>query len=195
MADDIVSPDASERELEASGTSKYERRKREREAEETRRERAARRQKLFRRALVLGAGLVLLGVGYWFARQAARGAAPGSPVISRGTIHWHPELAIRIKGQPYEIPKNVGIGIRHETIHTHEDLPTVHLEIPGVVTEDDIRLGRFFKIWGKRFTRECIFEFCNGPEGTVRFLVNGKPNDDFDQYLMRDGDKIEIRYE
>ena len=35
----------------------------------------------------------------------------------------------------------------------------------------------------------------NDQGGTVKMLVNGKENAEFENYLMKDGDKIEISYE
>lgn len=75
-------------------------------------------------------------------QRASRGAH--AAVIARSGIHWHSVLTVSIRGEPVEIPRNVGIGVVGASIHTHEDLPKLHLEIAGVVTEEDIRLGRFF---------------------------------------------------
>ena len=71
----------------------------------------------------------------------------------------------------------------------------IHLEFPALVTKENTKLGNFFKIWGKQFDSNCIFEFCNGKNGMVKFFVNSKANKDYENYLMGDGDKIEIRYE
>lgn len=140
--------------------------------------------------LVVGGGIGALG--WWIAKQPQ---TPASEVISQSGIHWHPNLAIYIKGKPEEIPANLGIGITHQPIHTHDATGQLHLEIQGLVTKDDIKLGRFFKIWGKLFNSDCIFESCNGPNGKVKMLVNGRENSEFDNYEMQDNDKIEIRYE
>ena len=69
------------------------------------------------------------------------------------------------------------------------------MEFSGVVTKEDTRLGNFFKTWGKEFSSTQIFEYKNSSESAVIIFVNGKENLDFENYLMRDGDKIEIRYE
>ena len=89
----------------------------------------------------------------------------------------------------------MGIGIRHEPIHTHDSSGTLHLEMQGMVRRKDIELERFFEIWGKQFNSNCVLEFCNGSEGTLKMFVNGQPNQEFDKYQMKDGDLIEIRYE
>ncbi len=123
---------------------------------------------------------------------------PNDQIVAKNGIHWHPRLLISIKGQKQEIPANIGIGAVHEKIHTHpEDNKegVVHMEMPGMVTKDDTKLGNFFKIWGKQFNSTQIFDKKNGKEGKVRMLVNGKENKEFENYQMRDKDLIEIIYE
>ena len=48
---------------------------------------------------------------------------------------------------------------------------------------------------GKTFSKDCIFEYCSGADGTVKMFVNGKENTEFENYLINDKDKIEIRYD
>lgn len=126
-------------------------------------------------------------------------------LISAAGIHWHPELSIYIHGEKQVIPADIGIGAVHNPIHTHDDTGVIHLEFNGQVTKRQITLGNFFKIWGKKFNKDCIFysgggpggrgESCNGSEGQVKMFVNGAPSNEFENYVMKDGDKIEIRSE
>ena len=107
-------------------------------------------------------------------------------VISRNGIHWHPQLEIYVKGEKIEIPHGLGLSGVHNPIHTHDDLPIIHLEFEGLVKQDDVRLGDFFSVWGKDMRSF----------GTnMRMTVNGQENTEFENYHMRDGDKIELRYE
>ena len=81
-------------------------------------------------------------------------------------------------------------------MHTHDDSGQLHWEImKGPVTKDQVRLSNFFGIWGKTFTSSCIFTYCNGPQGHLTFKVNGKNNQDFENYLVKDNDKIEIIFQ
>lgn len=100
-----------------------------------------------------------------------------------------------IKGQKQEIPANVGIGAIHQPIHTHDNSGTLHLEFKGLVTKDEIKLGGFFRIWGKEFSKTNLLNKTSGSEGKISMIVNGVENKDFENYTMRDGDNIEIRYE
>lgn len=136
--------------------------------------------------------VALLVGGSWWSGVAS---SNDPSVVSKNGIHWHPQLAIYIKGVEQDIPQNIGLGTTHSSIHTHDDLPAIHLEFNGVVKNEDTRLGNFFDVWGKTFNANQILDYKNGPEGTVHMFVNGKENTEFENYHMRDGDKIEIRYE
>ena len=135
----------------------------------------------------------LLGLFIWWA--ANQKPIPEEDIVARSGLHWHPHLSIVIKGKDETIPANIGIGAIHKPIHTHDPDNVLHLEMTGRVIKDDIRLGAFFAIWGKQFSSTCILDYCNGPDGSVKMLVNGEENDQFDRHEMHDGDRIEIRYE
>ncbi|MBI4262351.1 hypothetical protein HY624_02390 [Candidatus Uhrbacteria bacterium] len=128
----------------------------------------------------------------------ARDRVQSDDIIARDSIHWHAQLSITIKGKPADVPADIGLGTVHEPLHTHIDGGMIHIEYgePGVIVKkEDVKLGKFFRIWGKRFDRKCIFNYCNGSGGTVRFRVNGQQNTEFDNYVMHDNDQIEIMYE
>ena len=119
-------------------------------------------------------------------------SVPKAEIVSRDGIHRHVELDIEILGDRRQIPINVGIGTVEKPIHTHTEPNVLHLEFSGLVKKEDIRLGRFFEIWGKRFSKECILNKCNGTEGQLKMFVNGKPNYKFGDYVMQDKDRIKI---
>jgi len=118
-----------------------------------------------------------------------------SDIIARNGIHWHANLGITMNGAPIGIPRDIGIGVTHKFIHTHEADGVIHMEFPGLVRQDDIQLGKFFEAWGKPFNQACILETCSQPGGTIKMLVNSEPNTEFDRYLMNDKDNITISYE
>lgn len=141
-------------------------------------------------ALIIGGGVLAL---VWF--LVTRPPIPESEIISKEGIHRHIELSISILGQKQGIPDNIGLGIVEQPIHTHEKDRIIHLEFSGLVKKDDIKLGRFFKIWGETFNKDCIFDKCNGPEGQLKMFVNKELNYEFENYIMQDEDKIEIIFE
>lgn len=109
-----------------------------------------------------------------------------SDIVSRSGFHWHPELAIYVKGEKQEIPPNIGIGVTHKPIHTHDNTGVIHAELQGITRKQDIALGRFFKNWGKDMRSF----------GTnIKMVVNGQKNVDYENYVMRDKDKIELNFE
>ncbi len=117
-------------------------------------------------------------------------------IIARQGLHWHPKVTVTIKGEKQEIPANLGLGAVHGKIHTHDQdnkEGVVHMEMQGVVTKNDTRLGNFFQVWGKEFNSSKLFDKTNGSDGTVKMTVNEGENMEFENYLMKDGDKIEIK--
>lgn len=137
---------------------------------------------------ILCIGLVITGLVWLKSKEPSEAeiVAEKGQVISEQGLHWHPELKIFVKGQEIKIPENVGLGTVHSSIHTHEDLPIIHLEFSGLVREADIELGKFFEVWGKEFMEL---------GATVAMTVNGNPNNELEKYRMKDGDKIELYYE
>lgn len=140
--------------------------------------------------LIIGGGVSAL---VWF--LITRPPIPESEIISKQGIHWHANLRIKILGQDQSISTNIGIGIAHQPIHTHESDGVIHMEFSGLVKKDNIKLSRFFKIWGKTFNENCIFDKCNGAEGQIKMFVNGEQNYEFENYIMQNEDKIEIVFD
>lgn len=142
--------------------------------------------------LVIFAGAVI------FLSKDSTSSVPKEDVVASTGIHWHPRLSISIKGEKQGLTNGIGLtGSIHQKMHTHaEDYKegVVHMEMQGVVTKDETKLGNFFRIWGKEFSSTKIFDKINGPEGTVKMKVNGKENLEFENYKMKDADIIEITY-
>lgn len=141
---------------------------------------------------------VIIVGGAFFLSRGSNSSIPEDQVVTRNGLHWHPKLTITIKEKKQEIPANIGIGAVHQKIHTHDQDAkdgVIHMEMQGIVSRDDTKLGNFFRIWRKEFTKTTIFDKTNGPEGKVKMFVNGKENTEFENYLMKDNDNIEIMYE
>lgn len=146
--------------------------------------------------IVLATFVILVGGVLLLSRGEK--SVPEGEVVSRNDLHWHPRLTVSIKGEKQEFTDSIGLGAVHQPMHTHsEDYKdgVVHMEMQGVVTKDETKLGNFFRIWGKQFNSATLFDKTNGPDGTVKMLVNGKENNEFENYLMKDSDNIEIKYE
>jgi hypothetical protein len=152
------------------------------------------RQKQIKKAALWS--LPVIGIAFvgWIITQTVL-QPPDPNIIAPKGLHWHADLAITIKGQSIPIPSGIGMGAVHADMHTHKVNDQVHVEMQRPTRRDDVKLGRFFQIWGKTFTSSCILNSCNGSEGTVTLLMNGKPNTEFENYQIQDKDRIEIRYE
>lgn len=146
--------------------------------------------------LIGGLAVALLVVGSIAWSRTSENSDPS--FVARNGLHWHPTLEIYVGGEKIEIPADIGIGsqyagmptydtgMRMTSMHTHEDLPIIHLEFPGLVRTDDITVGQFFTIWGKDMRSF----------GTnMRMTVNGVENTEFESYIMRDGDVISLQYD
>lgn len=120
--------------------------------------------------------------------------------LPSGPVHWHATLSIYICGELRSIPTPVGQQhLGSPLLHTHEDA-LIHIE--GVVTSpSDITLGKFFDFIFVKFSQTEIMDRKNGDacpndqQGSVRMSVNGIPSAEFRDYVVMDGDRIEIRFE
>jgi hypothetical protein len=130
--------------------------------------------------------LVVLSIGGLIWYSATRPPIPESDIVSRNGLHWHPELAIYVKGVKQEIPANLGMGGVEMPVHTHDSTGVIHLEMSGLVRKENITLNQFFKVWGKDMSSF----------GTnMKMTVGGKENTDYGNYIMQDKDKIELRFD
>ena len=133
----------------------------------------------------VGGGVILVGLLLsWQSIFPPQNAS--ASIVARTGLHWHPQIEMYVRGEKYEIPANMGLAGVHKPIHTHEDLPLIHLEFSGLVEEQDIMLGEFFKNWGRDM---------RSFGENVRMTVNGVENTDLERYIMRDGDQIRIDYD
>lgn len=136
--------------------------------------------------VVIGVLLVgVFGALVWYASVGP--SVADAEVLSRRGLHWHPELALYVKGVRQSIPANIGIGAVHNPIHTHDMSGTIHLEMQGLVMQDDTTLGEFFKVWKK--------EMGDFGTSTPRMLVSGEEVSTLMDYPMKDKDKIELYFE
>ncbi|MBI4361312.1 hypothetical protein HY572_06090 [Candidatus Micrarchaeota archaeon] len=140
------------------------------------------------KVLVLVVLVVLSGGMLYLFSQGGSGAGAVSypPKLSNAPIHWHSQLEIFVDGKPVPIPVNIGIGVRHEPLHTHEPDGVIHVESPDT---RDYTLGNFFAVWGTRLDAKCVGQYC----GRVEMTVDGSASDQFGELLLRDGQQIVLK--
>lgn len=110
-----------------------------------------------------------------------------------GIWHIHTYLQITVDGKITEIPKRLNFeGSCMRPIHTHSDMSgRIHLMFPN---KTSVRLGDIFYVWGKKFSKDQVFDKKVDSEHELTMTVNGHPNYDFENLLMHDQDKIVIEY-
>ena len=142
-------------------------------------------KKIVRYILYSLIGIGVVGGLIWYG--ATRPPVTESEIVSRNGIHWHPELSIMVKGVKQEIPTNLGVGESFMSpVHTHDTSGVIHLEFQGLVHKSDITLGQFFKSWSRDM---------RSFGANMKMTVNGEENTEYENYVMHDKDKIELRYE
>ena len=141
--------------------------------------------------------IVLVVVGFWLLFNSGDSKEVEAKIISRNGLHWHATLEILINGNAIEIPASIGLGVVHNPVHTHETDEVIHLEFQGLVIDKNLALGKFFDVWNEEFNSECVLDKCVGDEAgkTLSMTVNNEPNVEFENYILKDGDEIVIKYE
>jgi len=141
--------------------------------------------------------IVLLGLLTWAIVTSPK--VSEEDILARNGAHWHIDLEIFIDGVPVEVSANIGLTGGHSAqarnMHTHDTDGVIHAEKAGFVTNDDFRLKEFFNIWNRDFSADSILGNKVNEEKTISFFVDGEPNQEFEEYILRDGAQIEIRYE
>lgn len=147
--------------------------------------------------LILGGiALVLLAGGAWLSQSPV---VDGTTYVSSNGLHTHPTLEIFVRGERVPISGDIGVGAAYAgrpgygmggmamtPIHTHDDIPVIHLEFSGRVTDEDIKLGRFFEVSGKDM---------RSFGQNMHMTVNGAENIEYENYKMQDKDVIELHYD
>ena len=121
--------------------------------------------------------------------------------------HDHVTLRIYVNGEQQLIESAVGIQTDvcngnedyMHAIHTHDDAGRLHIELNDA---GNISLGVFFDIWGYHFDETGIFDY--RANSTHEMAMHVFASDEtaaeenlvssFDDYLLQDGEIIEIHY-
>lgn len=146
--------------------------------------------------------LMLLGyAGYAF--NSWRKGLPEKPYTA-GPVHWHAKINVEICGQARELPETktltahgksaVGIGLLH---HHHDG--TAHIE-GRILRPEEISLGAFFDAIDGKFSETEIFDKKNGDAckdkpGSVKLYVSGVENTEWRNYVLKDEDEIDIKFQ
>lgn len=151
--------------------------------------------------------LVVLGVGLVFVFRSPS-AQPSDLVETTRTtrevalacdkemahgFHVHSTLEIVVNGEPVLVPQNIGVRETCMTVlHTHTPDGLIHVESPE---KRDFTLADFFAVWEKPFTKDEILSYRTDPTHRIVVTVDGVEVDTFENTVLRDAERIVIRYE
>ncbi len=146
--------------------------------------------------------LILAGAGFFLSLPKTQPVNYGIAGLSfpLGNIHWHATPALSVCGENIAMPKPVpGQHLGSSLLHLHED-GLFHIE-GSVSSPSQITLGAMMSNIGKNFSQTSLLakkngDLCpDGNSGKVRLLVKGNENSEYEDYIIRDGDRIEMRFE
>ena len=108
------------------------------------------------------------------------------------STHIHSDIKVYINGQSIDFSQKK-YQITTSYIHFEDSLgDVVHIHSTGLA------MNHLFNSLNGDFNSNClIFEdrtYCNDGNKKLKFYVNGKPNNEFGYYVMKDLDKILVSY-
>lgn len=117
----------------------------------------------------------------------------------------HAQVDIEVCGKYLDLPLDKGST---EGPHTHKERNLVHFEYrleadpvtKEVTDRTPLTLKAFFEAMEVKFSNECIADkcngdLCNGKSGIIKMLINDLENNEFENYIWKDDDKILIKFE
>ncbi len=146
--------------------------------------------------------LILIGIGFFLSLPKPEPANydVGGLSFPLGNIHWHATPTLTVCGAYIDLPKPApGQHLGSNLLHLHDD-SLFHIE-GNVSSPSQITLSAMMSNIGRNFSQITLLEKKNGdlcPDGKpgkVQLLVNGVENIEYKDYIIKDGDRIEMRFE
>ena len=109
-----------------------------------------------------------------------------------GGIHIHADFKVYLDGKPVDFAKQQYM-VKAQYVHIESmDGDIIHVHATGVT------IGEFFRTLGMKFDSKCFVmngkKSCADDQKTLKFYVNGEPNELSGDYLISDWDKLLISY-
>ena len=109
-----------------------------------------------------------------------------------GWTHIHADVKVYINGQSVDFSQHK-YQLASSFIHFEEGIgDVVHVHATGMT------LGQLFKSLKGDLSNECVVldsqSNCNENGKKLKVYINGKPNNEFDNYVFHDLDKIFVSY-
>ena len=144
--------------------------------------------------------IILIAYGGYNLFQNSAKLSSGS--YTKGNVHWHAYPTVEICGEEKQLPYPIGANehLGSALLHTHSP-PENYIHIEGhVYSADEIKLGKYFDGLGVKFNQDEIFDtkngdLCNNQPGKLRMFANNVESFEFRNYVIKDQDKILMKYE
>jgi hypothetical protein len=109
-----------------------------------------------------------------------------------GGIHTHADFKVYLDGKQVNFAQPQYM-VKEKYVHIENmDGDVIHFHASGVT------IGEFFRTLGMKFDNQCFVmnrqKYCTDDKNTLKFYVNGEPNDLYGDYLSGDFDKLLISY-
>jgi len=168
--------------------------------------------------LIATAGLLVYATKDWFLTESQKtvqmssttsfasfdesimknGMASKANIGNLGSQHIHADFKVFVNGHSIDFAENkyyMKSGFLHldDNQNKQDASGVLHIHATGVP------LWIFFRSIGMDFNKDCITletqqKFCNDGNKKLKFFINGKENNDFENYVFKDLDKILISY-
>ena len=146
------------------------------------------RQNILKIGIPVAAAAIVLGIV--FSIQASEQGTVGTKMV----MHIHPQLSVKVNGQPITVPENVGIdktlwkdhsldkyGMQGMSpLHAHDSSGSIHVESS---VERDYTLGESLDVWGGLDT---------GGGKILKVTVNGQHISDWRNHILKDKEQISL---
>ena len=116
----------------------------------------------------------------------------------KSDYHYHFQLNVTINENRIEIPMHIGFETDKNgnttflhPIHTYDNSGRIHVETPQNTIA---KLGFFFDIWGKDFSKNKILDYTVDEQHTLEMSVNGNKVDTFEETILEPYIFIDIEY-
>ncbi len=117
-----------------------------------------------------------------------------STCISQSSIVMRLKVNLRIiiNSSEIRIPKNIGVTADCvRPVHTKDASGTVYVESP---VNYPYTLKDLFAVWNQIFNKNQLFFLRANENHKIMMTVNGKPNLDYENHVLVDGEQIVITY-
>lgn len=109
-----------------------------------------------------------------------------------GGIHTHADFKVYLNGKQVDFAKQQYM-VKVPYVHIESmDGDVIHFHATGVT------IGEFFRTLGMKFDNKCFVKdkksSCTDDKNTLKFYVDGEPNDLYGDYLTSDMDQLLISY-